>query len=62
MKVIRLLEPDLCVECRFARIADVATEGGHRQRMIHCARLDCDNWDTLAAEPALRVDLLDEAA
>ena len=62
MTIIRLLEPDLCVECRFARIAEASTKDGPLQRMIHCARGDCDNWDTLASEDADRVELLDEAA
>ena len=55
MKVIRLLEPELCVECRFARIAEVETRAGV-QRMIHCGRLDCDNWSTGESEPALSVE------
>ena len=56
MRVIRLLEPELCVECRFARIARVETRAG-TQRMIHCTRGDCDNWDADTSEAALRVDL-----
>lgn len=52
LKVVRLLEPDLCLECRFARIADVEMSDGSTQRMIYCRRLDCDNWDYASAEPA----------
>lgn len=66
MKVIRLLEPELCIECRFAQVAEVQTAEG-TQRMIHCRRLDCDNWDIQDSEPALSVeplgrDDLDQAA
>ena len=66
MKVIRLLEPELCVECRFAQVAEVQTASGV-QRMIHCRRLDCDNWDVRDSTPALSVepvgtDRYDEAA
>lgn len=66
MKVIRLLEPELCIQCRFAQVAEVQT-AGMTQRMIHCRRLDCDNWDVAKSEPALSVepvdfDGLDEAA
>lgn len=66
MKVIRLIEPELCIQCRFAQVAEVQTAGSI-QRMIHCRRLDCDNWDVQESEPALSVepihyDRLDEAA
>jgi hypothetical protein len=44
MKVIVLLEPDLCIDCRFAKMATVTLESGEQQRMINCTRLDCDNW------------------
>jgi hypothetical protein len=57
LKVVRLLEPDLCLDCRFARIADVETKGAPKQRMIYCTRLDCDNWDMQTAEPASAVDI-----
>jgi hypothetical protein len=62
MKVVRLLEPEMCLNCRFAQVADVATENGGRQRMIHCMRLDCDNWDMSNAEVATEVNIRDEAA
>lgn len=52
LKIVRLLEPELCLDCRFAHIADVEDDGGSIQRMIHCRRLDCDNWDIQSAEPA----------
>ncbi len=52
LKIVRLLEPELCLDCPFARIADVENADGECQRMIHCRRLDCDNWDTTSAEPA----------
>lgn len=45
LKVIRLIEPDLCMECRFAQKAVVGMKGGGEQIMIHCLRRDCDNWD-----------------
>ena len=63
LKVVRLIEPDLCLECRFAQSADVEMSDGSIQRMVHCRRLDCDNWDYSSAEPAneVRTDQ-DEAA
>ncbi len=52
LKVVRLMEPELCLECRFAKTAEVEMENGTLQRMIHCKRLDCDNWDYTSTETA----------
>jgi hypothetical protein len=57
LKVVRLLEPEICTDCRFAHMADVLMEDGSVQRMIYCRRLDCDNWDYSSAEPAKGVQL-----
>lgn len=62
LKVVRLIEPELCLECRFANTAEVEMEDGSTQSMIYCKRLDCDNWDIVSAEPARSVHLRDEAA
>jgi hypothetical protein len=62
MKVVRLIEPDLCAECRFAHSAQVRLSDGSLQKMIHCRRLDCDNWDYGTAEKAISVERIDEAA
>lgn len=45
LKVVRLLDPEMCRDCRFRNKADVELEDGSLQRMIYCRRLDCDNWD-----------------
>ena len=45
LKVVRLLEPDLCNECRFSHRATVEMADGSVQVMVQCRRLDCDNWD-----------------
>ena len=55
LKVVRLIEPDLCLECRFAQTADVEMADGSVQRMIRCRRLDCDNWDYESAEAVHKV-------
>lgn len=64
MKIVRLLEPELCLNCRFAERAQVENEHGETQRMVYCRRLDCDNWDIQTFEPATNVHLEknDEAA
>lgn len=62
MKIVRLIEPEMCLDCRFAQIADVETASGENQRMIYCRRLDCDNWDMSTTEDAKDVRVEDEAA
>lgn len=62
LKIVRLIEPEMCLSCRFGKFADVETESGAVDRMIHCTRLDCDNWDTTGALPARSVRCEDEAA
>ncbi len=57
LKVVRLLDPELCTHCRFADFAEVELMDGRVQRMLYCRRLDCDNWDYSSAEPARRVEL-----
>jgi hypothetical protein len=61
LKIVRLLEPELCLECRFAKTANVETEQGTHQRMIYCRRLDCDNWDTQNSEPARGMSLEEDS-
>lgn len=52
LKVVKLIEPDLCMECRFAVLTNVLTPDGRDQTLIRCQRLDCDNWDVQTAEDA----------
>lgn len=46
LKIVRLIEPALCLSCRHAAIATVEMDDGSTRRMLHCKRLDCDNWQT----------------
>jgi hypothetical protein len=62
LRVVRLLEPELCSECRFSKMASVAMNDGRTQRMVYCRRLDCDNWDYTTAEAAEGMDVDEEAA
>lgn len=61
LKIVRLIEPEMCVDCRFAQMAEVEADDGSKNRMIYCRRLDCDNWDFSSAEPAKNVNLEDAA-
>lgn len=62
LKIVRLLEPELCLECRFAQMADVQGEDNVTKRMIYCKRLDCDNWDFSSAEAAKSVHIREDEA
>jgi hypothetical protein len=46
LRVIKILDPILCVHCSFAYIADVVMPTGKQKKMFYCSRLDCDNWLT----------------
>ena len=54
LKIVRLMEPALCLSCRFASIATVEMEDSSNRRMLHCKRLDCDNWQTEEVEETPR--------
>ena len=60
LKVVKLIEPEMCMECRFARMASVEMKDGSVARMIHCARLDCDNWDYSNVQAANSVQVDDD--
>jgi hypothetical protein len=60
LKIVRLLEPEICLDCRFSHMAEVEAADGSVQRMIYCKRLDCDNWDFTDAENAKNVNLDDD--
>ena len=46
LRIVRLIEPSLCLSCKFAAIATVEMDNGSNRKMMHCKRLDCDNWQT----------------
>lgn len=60
LRIVRLLEPEMCLECRFAHIAAVEGGAGKQQKMLYCKRLDCDNWDYSSAEPANKLEWPEE--
>lgn len=39
-RIVHLVEPSLCLSCRFATVTDLAGT-----QMIACTRGDCDNWE-----------------
>ncbi len=61
LKVVRLLEPELCLSCRFAERIKAAGPDGREQILIRCGRLDCDNWDTESATDSEGLVPMDEA-
>jgi len=57
LKVIKIMDPLLCVQCDNAYIADVLMSDGVRKKMFYCSRLDCDNWVSSTATDAPSDDL-----
>ena len=52
LRIVTILEPSLCHDCRFAATADVAMEDGSIRAMFHCRRRDCDSWQAKTGAPA----------
>ena len=50
LKVVKLMDPEMCNDCRFAQTALVKVKGGLEVPMVKCTRLDCDNWIVESAE------------
>jgi hypothetical protein len=44
LRVIKIMDPVLCMACNQAYVADVTMSDGHCKKMFYCSRLDCDNW------------------
>lgn len=42
--IVRLLEPSLCLSCRFRTEVTVEMQDSGTCSMLHCKRHDCDNW------------------
>lgn len=61
LRVIKIMDPLLCVRCDNAYIAEVLMSDGIRKKMFYCSRLDCDNWVS-GAVSEVREDDIDLAA
>lgn len=48
---VRIIDPNMCLGCRFGSMATVVNAQGQETRMISCKRGDCDNWDTTCMAP-----------
>ncbi len=59
LKIVKLLQPEMCLDCRFARVADVTDAEGRKRKMIRCFRLDCDNWGKANEPPVTSVKMDD---
>jgi len=56
LRVIKIIDPILCIRCDYAYIADVVMPNGKRKKMFYCSRLDCDNWLS-ACGPSKEVEI-----
>jgi len=60
LAVIKLLDPDMCLECRFADLGrEIKNENGEISKVVKCNRRDCDNWDY--SDVNFSVELLDRS-
>ena len=57
LRVIKILDPLLCVRCDHAYIADVLVGDGSKKKMFYCSRLDCDNWVSDAVQQSDDLDM-----
>ena len=62
LKVIKIMDPLLCVRCDNAYIADVVTQDDKKKKMFYCSRLDCDNWVSKTSEADSDLGDMDIAA
>jgi hypothetical protein len=48
-KVITLLDPNICLKCRFRKDISLLNQDGNIDVFVLCSRKDCDNfiWNTL---------------
>jgi len=49
--LVKLMEPSICVNCRFGTVEQIPIFIVNQDRMgirlqVHCKRGDCDNWVT----------------
>jgi hypothetical protein len=58
LKTVRLLEPRLCLTCRFGVDTTAEFNDGSVKHILRCLRLDCDNWQSRRSGPRI-VRLLD---
>lgn len=60
LRVINLLSTELCNGCRFRSQAKFLNERGEVVDMMHCKRLDCDNWDNSSTEAVELLKIIDD--
>jgi hypothetical protein len=62
LRVIKIMDPLMCVRCDNAFIAEVLMADGIRKKMFYCSRLDCDNWVSENTSSYIEEDDIDLAA
>ncbi len=61
LKILRLLEPDLCLDCAFSSVSEITDDEGRVYRTFRCRRGDCDNWDLSDVRSVMGRDLEESA-
>ena len=49
--IVKLIEPSLCLSCRFAQTTKVTLADHTTKTMLQCTRLDCDNHQIITSAP-----------
>lgn len=57
LKVIKIIDPTLCIRCDCAYIAEVLMANGKRRKMFYCSRMDCDNWIAKDKKPTDQIEM-----
>lgn len=56
--IIKLLNAEMCADCRFRQVTVVRGETSGLSQMTKCTRRDCDNWIMNGErEPVLELDV-----
>jgi hypothetical protein len=50
LKLVKLIEPEMCLDCRFSSYTNIEKLNGSIEKVVRCTRLDCDNWDYSSAQ------------
>jgi hypothetical protein len=55
-KQTKLLEPSLCLNCRFVTFLLIRYADGRQAKAIGCTRLDCDNWGEILEDSPISIE------
>ncbi len=54
VKIVKIIDHKICLPCRHAAMVETVLADGSVRRMLHCKRLDCDNWQVIEGLEAVK--------